>query len=155
MQKKEQIMGENRRTLTERERQFINKQRVARLATSDASGHPTAVPVCYACDGERFFIALDEKPKSVDAHKLKRVRNIEARHEASLLIDQYADDWSQLGYVLIHGQAEIITSDHPLHARALVLVRERYVQYRTMQLEILPVIVITPERISSWGPALG
>jgi PPOX class probable F420-dependent enzyme len=139
----------------ERERQFINIQRVARLATSDAAGHPTAVPVCYACDGERFFIALDEKPKSVDARKLKRVRNIEARHEASLLIDQYSDDWSQLGYVLIHGHAEIISPDHPLHAHALILVRERYVQYQTMQLETLPVIVITPEQISSWGPALG
>lgn len=148
-------MSESRKTLTERERQFINRQRVARLATSDAAGHPTAVPVCYACDGERFFIALDEKPKSVDARKLKRVRNIEARHEASLLIDQYADDWSQLGYVLIHGQAEIIPPNHPLHARALILVRERYVQYQTMQLEALPVIVITPEQISSWGPALG
>src|SRR5579859_4140753 len=148
-------MHENRTTLTERERHFINEQRVARLATSDAAGHPTAVPVCYAYDGERFFIALDEKPKSVDARKLKRVRNIEARHEASLLIDQYADDWSQLGYVLIHGRAEIISPAHPLHTIALVLVRERYVQYKTMQLETLPVIVITPEQISSWGPALG
>jgi PPOX class probable F420-dependent enzyme len=134
--------------------QFIHKQRVARLATSDAQGHPTVVPVCYACDGEHFFIALDEKPKSVDAYKLKRVRNIEARHEASLLIDQYSDDWSQLGYVLIYGHAKIILPDHPLHPSALTLVRERYVQYRTMQLETLPVIVITPARVSSWGPAL-
>jgi PPOX class probable F420-dependent enzyme len=147
-------MSASRTTLTEQEIHFINRQRVGRLATSDAAGHPTAIPVCYACDGERFFIALDEKPKSVDARKLKRVRNIEARHEASLLIDQYADDWSQLAYVLIYGQAEIISPAHSLHPHALILVRERYVQYRAMQLETLPVIIITPERISAWGPAL-
>jgi len=147
-------MDEAHTTLSERERHFIDSQRVARLATADAAGHPSAVPVCYACDGERFFIALDEKPKSVDARKLKRVRNIEARPEASLLIDQYSDDWSQLGYVLIHGHAEIISPAHPLHPHALALVRARYIQYRSMHLEILPVIVITPQRISSWGPAL-
>jgi PPOX class probable F420-dependent enzyme len=147
-------MGGSRTTLTEQEISFIDRQRVARLATADAAGHPTAVPVCYACDGERFFIALDEKPKSVDARKLKRVRNIEARHEASLLIDQYSDDWSQLAYILIYGPAEIIPPGHPLHAHALALVRARYVQYHSMDLEALPVIVLTPERISSWGPAL-
>lgn len=140
--------------LTQREIAFINGQRVARLATSDAAGHPTAIPVCYACDGERFYIALDEKPKSVEARKLKRVRNIEARHEAALLIDQYTDDWSQLGYLLISGHAEIISPDHPLHAPALILLRDRYAQYRTMALETLPMIVITPQRMSIWGPAL-
>lgn len=147
-------MNKHRTTLTEEERSFIHRQRVACLATSDAAGHPTAVPVCYAYDGEHFFIALDEKPKSVDAHRLKRVRNIEARGEASLLIDQYSDDWSQLGYILIYGQAEILSPDHPRHAHALALVRERYAQYRAMHLETLPVIAITPQRISSWGPAL-
>ena len=147
-------MAAKRASLTAQELAFIHSQRVARLATSDAAGHPTAVPVCFACDGERFFIALDEKPKSVDAHKLKRVRNIEARHEASLLFDQYSDDWSQLAYILIHGQAEIISPGHPLHARALALVRERYVQYRSMNLEELPVIVITTQQISAWGPGL-
>lgn len=147
-------MNKSRVTLTEREIRFINRQRVAHLATADAAGHPTAVPVCYACDGERFFIALDEKPKSVEARKLKRVRNIEARPEVSLLIDQYSDDWSQLGYVLIHGKAEIIPPEHSLHSHALALVRARYIQYRSMHLEILPVIAITPQRINSWGPAL-
>jgi PPOX class probable F420-dependent enzyme len=133
---------------------FLQQQRAGRLATSDAEGHPTLVPVCYAFDGQRFFIALDEKPKSVDVHRLKRVRNIAARHEAALLVDQYSDDWSHLGYVLIHGHAELISAEDPLHAPALRLLRERYAQYRDMHLEIMPMIVITPQRVSEWGPAL-
>ena len=53
----------NRTTLTETEIVFTNAQRVARLATADVDGHPYIVPVCYAFDGTRFYIPLDEKPK--------------------------------------------------------------------------------------------
>ncbi len=144
----------NRTTFTDAEILFIATQRVARLATADPGGHPHVVPVCYAFDGTHFFIPLDEKPKSVEESKLRRVRNILARHEASLLIDQYDDDWSHLGYVLIHGQAELIQPDDALHAQALVLLRERYVQYRSMALEGHAVIVVTPDRVTSWGPAI-
>src|SRR5574337_141746 len=91
--------------LTESEIAFVQRQRVARLATADLDGHPHVIPVCYAFDGKQFYIPLDEKPKRVDESKLRRVRNILARHEASLLFDHYDDDWSRLGYVLVHGQA--------------------------------------------------
>ena len=145
----------NRSTLTKTEVVFTNTQRVARLATADLDGHPHIVPVCYAYDGTYFYIPLDEKPKRVEESKLRRVRNILARHEASLLIDRYDDDWSRLGYVLVHGEAELIQSDDPRHAQALVLLRERYVQYRSMELEKHAIIVITPDSITSWGPTLG
>src|SRR6266481_7517008 len=144
----------NRTTLSEAEDAFVNAQRVARLATADEKGHPYIVPVCYAFDGTRFYTPLDEKPKRVDESKLRRVRNIEARHEASLLIDQYDDDWSRLGYVLVHGHAGLLHPEDPLHAQALVLLRERYVQYRTMELERHLVIVITPDSVTTWGPAI-
>jgi PPOX class probable F420-dependent enzyme len=133
---------------------FVQLQRVARLATADENGSPTLVPVCYAFDGVHFFTPLDEKPKRVPGTQLRRVHNIEARHEAALLIDQYSDDWTQLGYVQIHGKAELIIPGEDIHAQALVLLRQRYEQYKTMQLEQTPCIMITPQRIKSWGPAL-
>ncbi len=144
----------NRTTLTEAEIAFVQAQRVARLATADADGHPHVVPVCYAFDDTRFYTPLDEKPKRVEESKLRRVRNIEARHEASLLIDQYDDDWSRLGYVLVHGHAKLLQPGDPLHTQALALIRARYVQYRTMELERHLVIVITPHSVTSWGPAI-
>src|SRR5712692_8653166 len=144
----------NRTTLTEAEASFVQVQRVARLATADAEGHPHVVPVCYAFDGVRFYTPLDEKPKRVAGKELRRVRNIEARHEASLLIDRYDDDWSRLGYVLVYGRAELLQPGDALHAHALVLLRQRYVQYRTMELETHAVIVITPDSVTTWGPAI-
>ncbi len=144
----------HRVTLTANERAFVQRQRVARLATADENGTPALVPVCYAFDGIHFYTPLDEKPKSVARTKLRRVRNIEARHEATLLIDQYSDDWSQLGYVLLESHARLLTPDEALHAHALTLLRERYVQYRTMTLENYPIIILTPRKVTAWGPGL-
>lgn len=141
-------------TLTETETAFIQRMRAGRLATVDEAGTPYLVPMCYAFDGTYFYTPLDEKPKSVDGRKLRRVRNIEARHEASLLIDQYDDNWTQLGYVLIICHAELIEPTHDLHPHALQLLRVRYVQYQTMVLERYPVIMLTPKHVTSWGPAL-
>ena len=143
-----------RATLTEAETAFVQIMRVARLATADENGSPHLVPVCYAFDGTRFYTPLDEKPKRVAGTRLRRVRNIEARHEASLLIDQYDDDWSRLGYVLVHGRADLLQPEDEAHRHAVALLRERYAQYRTMALEQYPVIVITPDSVTSWGPAV-
>ena len=144
----------NRTTLTQVEIAFVLSQRVAHLATANAEGSPHVIPVCYAFDGQRFYTPLDEKPKRVKGSQLRRVRNINARHEASLVIDQYDDDWTRLGYILIHGHADLLSPEADAHAHALHLLRERYVQYRAMALEQYPVIGITPDRITSWGPAI-
>lgn len=144
----------SRTTLTPQEIAFVQRQRVARLATADEHGSPHVIPVCYAFDGQHFYTPLDEKPKRITSTRLRRVRNIEARHEASLVIDQYNDDWSHLGYVLVHGQADLLAPTQPEHTRALLLLRERYIQYQSMALENYPVIQLIPDRVVSWGPAL-
>ncbi|HET9980615.1 MAG TPA: TIGR03668 family PPOX class F420-dependent oxidoreductase [Ktedonobacterales bacterium] len=143
-----------RARLTEAEAAFVARQRVARLATADAEGRPHVVPVCYAWDGERFVTPLDEKPKRVPDAALRRVRNIEARHEAALVIDHYDDDWSRLGYVLAEGRADLLAPDAPDHAELVALLRARYPQYQAMALESRPLLTLAPRRITSWGPAL-
>jgi PPOX class probable F420-dependent enzyme len=137
--------------LTDQDAVFVESNRVAHLATVDASGNPYVVPVCYAFDGRRFYTPLDEKPKRVDDMELQRVRNIRANHRVSLLIDRYEEDWSRLAWVQIIGTAELIKPTIGPHARALELLRDRYPQYRDMELERHPIIAITPVRVRSWG----
>ena len=112
------------------------------------------MPVCYAYDGARFYIPLDEKPKRVADAALTRVRNIQARGEAALVIDQYDDDWSRLGYLHVRGRAEVLPPDHPLAAPARALLRARYAPYRAMALEARPLIALAADAITVWGPAL-
>jgi PPOX class probable F420-dependent enzyme len=139
--------------LDESTQAFIRDHRIARLATSDADGQPAAIPICYAFDGECFYVAIDEKPKSVPALELKRVRNIRANPRVAVVIDDYSEDWSKLIYVLISGTAEIISSLERTeeHRRAVGLLREKYPQYHSMKLDERPIIKITARRIKRWA----
>lgn len=134
--------------------EFIRSHRVARLATTSVDRRPVVIPICYVFDGERIYTPIDEKPKSVDAVSLKRVRNIRANPNVALVVDDYSEDWSQLVYVLISGTAEIISPDDDAfeHARAVELLREKYAQYRAMAIDERPIIKITPSRIKRWAP---
>ncbi|HLF83638.1 MAG TPA: TIGR03668 family PPOX class F420-dependent oxidoreductase [Blastocatellia bacterium] len=134
--------------------EFIRSHRVARLATTSVDRQPAVVPICYVFDGERIYTPVDEKPKSVDAGSLKRVRNIRANPNVALVVDDYSEDWSKLVYVLISGAAEIISvaDDASEHTRAVELLREKYAQYRSMKLDERLIIKITPARIKRWAP---
>jgi coenzyme F420-0:L-glutamate ligase/coenzyme F420-1:gamma-L-glutamate ligase len=137
--------------LNDEQTAFLVRQRVARLATADASGKPHAVPVCFALARSSIFIALDEKPKKVPASHLKRVRNILENPEVALTADRYAEDWSLLAFVMVRGRAELLEPDTGEHAAAVRLLRGKYHQYEAMRIEDNPIIVIRPEKAVSWG----
>ena len=137
---------------TEKQRGLINSHRIARMATVDESGNPLVLPVCFAYDGQFIYSPIDNKPKSVSAGKLKRVRNITDNPNISLVIDNYVENWSLLYYLIIQGTSEIICEGQE-YQNALTILTEKYSQYVEMGLESLgaPVIKITPEKIISWG----
>jgi PPOX class probable F420-dependent enzyme len=131
----------------------LNKARVARLATLDARGRPHIVPVCFAFSGSVFYTALDRKPKTVAPAKLARLRHIETAPQVALLIDEYSEDWAELWYILVRGQAKrIAISARKERASAIRRLREKYPQYTAGMLAAdAPIIRITSERIISWG----
>ena len=129
---------------------LIRSARIAHLATADRSGQPHAVPICFVFDDKYFYSPIDEKPKRTAPAKLKRLRNIRDNSQVSLVIDYYEEDWSKLCYVLITGTARILQSGKT-HDRAVTLLRKKYSQYRRMQIDTRPIIVITPKRITFWA----
>lgn len=98
--------------------------RVARLATVDRSGHPHIVPVCFALEGDRVITAVDRKPKSTTV--LKRVTNVRANPAVSLLVDQYDEDWEQLWWIRLDGQAWIVPGDHPDFNQVVAPLHDKY-----------------------------
>ena len=129
---------------------FLASQRVGRLATADARGNPHVVPVCFAIEAATLYITIDEKPKQASARPLKRLRNMMENPSVAFVADRYDEDWQQLGWVMLRGRADILT-DGSEHDRAQALLRERYPQYRTMQLDDLPVIALRIAQATSWG----
>src|ERR1700682_6773784 len=78
---------------------------VAMLATVGADGIPHLVPVVFAVHDAVVYTAVDAKRKSTK--KLRRLANIEGNPRVSLIVDHYADDWTQLGWVRADGVAAI------------------------------------------------
>ena len=142
--------------LTEPQARFLADARVARLATADADGRPHAIPVCFAYadlgyGGENIYIVLDQKPKTTELTRLRRVRNILANPQAALVVDHYDEDWRHLRYILVSCRAGLLNGDEPEAARAVALLREKYPQYHEMELDGNPVIKLTPIRFTAWS----
>ena len=146
-------MSRKRHKISDAVQAKLKEARVARLATLDAKGGPHIVPVCFAYDGKFFYTAIDQKPKRVAPERLARLRNIRAVPQVVLLIDKYDEDWTQLWYILIRGNATLIpTSAHKEHAWAVRKLRAKYPQYAGRMLaDDAPIIRITPKRTTSWG----
>jgi len=109
--------------MQERERERFAAARVARLATVTADGRPHVVPVCFVLAGEVIYSAVDAKPKSTSA--LRRLDNVRANPRVSLLVDHYADDWTQLWWIRVDGEASIVDDE-----AAIDLLAAKYEQYR-------------------------
>lgn len=108
-------------------RRRLAAARVGRLATVTSSGRPHVVPCCFVLDGERIYSAVDGKPKSTLA--LKRLDNVRANPAAALVVDHYADDWSQLWWIRVDGDAVVVGSEAERRA-AVARLADKYRQYR-------------------------
>lgn len=128
-------------------RERLAAARVARLATAGDDRQPHLVPVTFAVDGDRVYIAIDHKPKTTTS--LRRLRNIRENPRVSLLADHYEEDWEALWWVRADGAARILEEggqrEHPLDALA-----RKYEQYRQTRPDG-PVIVIDAVRWTGWS----
>ena len=140
---------------------------------------PVCFALAHREDGPVIYIVLDQKPKRAALTRLRRVRNILANPRVALVVDHYDDDWTQLWYILITGTAQLLEGErstaypepvegspaagaaHPEPVEgspasdeithAIRLLRDKYPQYRDMDIDGNPVIKITPGRVVSWS----
>lgn len=145
------MTGMAARPLTLAEWAYLDAHRSAHLATIDPRGRPHLVPICFAADGEAIYSALDEKPKRVRPERLQRVANLIRHPEVTVLVDDYAEDWTQLRYLMIRGQATLLGPEAPLHAHGIDLLRAKYPQYGIMAIDLHPIIQIVPLERHAWS----
>jgi PPOX class probable F420-dependent enzyme len=127
-------------------RQRVADARVGRLATVREDGRPHVVPCCFVLVGDRLYSAVDAKPKSTLA--LRRLANLRANGHASLLVDYYEEDWSQLWWVRVDGRGRVVDggTERQLALRTLA---DKYEQYRTTP-PPGPVVAVDVERWTAW-----
>ncbi len=100
---------------------------VGHLATVTPQGRPHVVPCCFVVDGGWLYSAVDAKPKSTLA--LRRLENIRAHPDVTVLVDHYDDDWSTLWWVRVDGTAQVWETG-TRRAHAVAALAAKYRQYR-------------------------
>lgn len=128
-------------------RSFLEAARVAHLATIRPDGGPHVVPVTFAVVGNVVVTMVDHKPKTTT--RLQRLANVAANPSASLLVDHWSEDWTQLLWVRVDGSASIHTDD-PIWSDGRAALATKYHQYGDRPPEG-PAIAISIDRISGWS----
>jgi PPOX class probable F420-dependent enzyme len=103
-------------------------------------------------DGTPVVVSvLDAKPKSVAVRDLARVRNISANSAVCLTVDDYAEDWNKLRFMQLRGYARVLDGESAEAVAAIAVLREKYPQYRAMDLHGAPVIEIGALSAFAWS----
>ncbi len=119
---------------------------VARLATVTDGGRPHVVPCCFVLAGDVLWSAVDAKPKSTLA--LRRLANLRANPAVSVLVDHYAEDWSELWWIRLDGEGRVVEAG-PERDVAIERLTAKYPQYRTAP-PPGPVVSVDVEAWRSW-----
>jgi PPOX class probable F420-dependent enzyme len=127
-------------------RRRVESARVGRLGTVTAEGKPHLVPCCFVLREDLVYTAVDAKPKSSLA--LRRIDNISAHRWASLLVDHYEEDWSELWWVRLDGTGRVVDSGDEAEQAKRALAA-KYPQYENVAIPG-PVIGISVKRWRSW-----
>lgn len=125
-------------------RQRAAEARVGRLATVTVDGRPHLVPCCFAIDGDLLYSAVDDV-KAKSTLELRRLDNIRHQPAVAVLIDHYAEHWSELWWIRLDGHAHLAKPDTPAHEVGRELLATKYEQYRRRP---PPGLVITVELVA-------
>ena len=119
------------------------------LCTVHARRGVDAVPVAYVVDDDGDVGVPVDRVKPKASSRLQRERNLETDPRATLIVDHWdRDDWSQLWWVRVDGDASVAESGEEREA-ALAALAAAYPQYAGRPPEG-PAIAVRPHRISGW-----
>jgi len=133
---------------SEKEIRFLKHMRVGRLATTDSEAIHL-VPICPVFDGTVFYMATHAKTR--------KVRNLRKNNKATLLIDQYSEDWMRHVAAMMTGTVDIIDNGSEFE-KAKALLEAKYQQYN----ELFPIeegesviICFKPTKAVTWDYVVG
>ena len=118
---------------------------VARLATHNPSGAIDLVPITFVLVDDTLVTAVDHKPKRT--LRLQRLENIRRNPHVTVLVDHYGDDWTELWWVRMRGDAQVSDVVTPVQVEPLI---EKYPQYRE-QPPGGPYIVVRVTDLAAWS----
>lgn len=127
-----------------KEAEYLERQKVSRLATASKKGTPHLIPICHASNSKKIFIHTGRDSK--------KMRNIMENKKVAFVVDEYLS-WETNRGIIVQGVAEILESGEEYElGRKLI-----YAKYSKWEQEY-PIIegkevllMIIPEKVLSWG----
>ncbi|MPY93311.1 MAG: TIGR03668 family PPOX class F420-dependent oxidoreductase [Acidimicrobiia bacterium] len=131
---------------------LARQARIGRLGTRSASGGIDLVPFVFAAlDGPgplgRLVCAVDHKPKRHG--RLRRLDNVAAHPEVTVLVDHYEEEWDRLWWVRLRGTGRQAMGDAE-RAEAIAALVAKYGQYRERP-PVGAVLVIELTAVRGWS----
>jgi PPOX class probable F420-dependent enzyme len=128
-------------------RALVAGARVAHLATTNTGLGVDVVPITFALlPGDRLVSIVDQKPKSTT--RLRRLDNIRANPDVTVLVDHYEDDWTRLWWVRMRGTASVVAEGERFE-EARDALTGRYPQYVEAP-PPGPVVSVAVEQWTGW-----
>lgn len=124
---------------------LIERERVCRVATTGDGGTPHVVPVCHVMAGGKIYFG--------SGRGARKVANLRTNPRIAVVIDLYAEDWSHLAGVLVHGTAALIEKG-PRFKQARQRLYAKYPQYpedAALSPSDSVIVEVTPTRAVTWG----
>ena len=123
--------------LSAKEKRYLDRARVCRVASADGRGTPHVAPLCHAFDAARrtAYIATEGRT----------ARNLRKRPFATLECDDYFENWSRLRGLVARVRARVVPPGPELD-RAVRLLKKKYKQYRNYEFD--EAIALRIERVS-------
>jgi nitroimidazol reductase NimA-like FMN-containing flavoprotein (pyridoxamine 5'-phosphate oxidase superfamily) len=126
------------------EKVFVDRARVARLATADARGVPHNVPICPLFDNGKIYFGTDVGTK--------KLRNIKANPNVAVVFDDYTEAWDHLRGITIQGEARVV--DRQKFRRVRNKIYAKYLQYEPaapLTQGDTAIVEVIPQEKFSWG----
>lgn len=89
---------------------LIKNTSIGYLATAASDLQPYVTPVVFILHNDNVYVPIDNKPKTVSAWDLKRVKNIQENPKVCFLIHHYDEDWTKLWFVMITDYATLVNA---------------------------------------------
>lgn len=124
---------------------LVMRERVCRVATVGKRGVPHLVPVCHVVDDGKVYFGSGREGR--------KVRNIRENPRATVSVDLYSDDWSNLKGAMLQGTARLIERG-PRFRRIRRLLYDKYPQYpedAALDESDSVIIEVTPDQLFTWG----
>src|SRR5213596_3803364 len=103
--------------LSAKEKRYLDRARVCRVASADKRGRPHVAPLCHAFDAARRTAYI--------ATSGRTAQNLRRRPTATLECDEYFENWSRLRGVVARARARIVRGGPELD-RAVRLLKKKY-----------------------------